>query len=500
MADLTRPNARSRLALLALLLVAGFLLLRLTPAGELLSREGALGVIAYLRASSWAPVLFVVLYALAVALAMPGTILTLTGGAVFGLWGGVLLNSIGANLGANLAFLLSRSLGRGGVRHLLRGENIQRHMRRLDALAERHGFRGLLVLRLIPAVPFNVLNFGPGLTAMTWKAYAAATCIGILPGTFVYTLFADALLQGSREASREAYARVLLAGLLLAVLALIPVLLRKLKISLPGASGAVFLGATLAGMGGAEGQAIPDHGEFDRVLAEVVVPPLVDYERLAEIRGQLDSYIESLDRADPQRLRRARDEVQLAFWINAYNACMLKVVIDHYPLQPDPGFIGSIRNRLAGYPANSVWQIPDAFSAQHCPVAGKDRSQDEIEHQIIRPTFRDPRIHFAVNCAARSCPALWPEAYKGERLSEQLDAAVESFIRSPEHFSLSGDRPATLRLNRVTDWYRGDFGGISGLKAFFAEYLEGERRRQVAAETTEVGFFEYDWTLNDVPR
>lgn len=245
MAEVTRAGARLRLGVLALLLVGGVLLLRLTPAGELLSREGIFSVIAYLRSSAWAPVLFVATYAAAVALAIPGTILTLTGGAVFGFWGGLLLNSVGANIGANLAFALSRSLGRSGIRGLLRGDNLQRHMRRLDAVAERHGFRGLLVLRLIPAVPFNVLNFGPGLTAMTWKAYAGATALGIIPGTAVYTLFADALLQGSQEASRTAFGRVLLAGALLAALTLIPAILKKRGFSLPGSARTLVLLAIL---------------------------------------------------------------------------------------------------------------------------------------------------------------------------------------------------------------------------------------------------------------
>jgi hypothetical protein len=70
-----------------------------------------------------------------------------------------------------------------------------------------------------------------------------------------------------------------------------------------------------------------------------------------------------------------------------------------------------------------VWQIPDVFSRKHCRIAGAERSQGEIEHEIIRP-MGDPRIHFAVNCAARSCPPIWPEAYTGEELDAQLDRAV----------------------------------------------------------------------------
>ena len=295
MAEVSRSRAGLRLGALALLLIGGVLLLRLTPVGELLSRQGALGVIEYLRSSAWAPVLFVILYTAAVALAMPGTILTLTGGAVFGFWGGFLLNSIGANLGANLAFLLSRSLGRGGIRRLLRGEHLQRHMRRLDAVAERHGFRGLLILRLIPAVPFNALNFGPGLTAMPWRAYAGATVLGIIPGTAVYTLFADALLEGSQAASREAFGRVLLAGVLLVVLSLVPVILRKLKISLPGAAGALALCGCLAAPAKAGSESLPAPREREPVAGRAEAMALADSEHLAAAPGE------------PGRARRAPD-------------------------------------------------------------------------------------------------------------------------------------------------------------------------------------------------
>jgi len=488
------------LAGLVFLLIGGVLILRLTPAGGLLSWQGALDVIEHLRASPWAPLLFVLLYAGSVALALPGTILTLTGGAVFGFWGGVLLNSIGANLGANLAFVLSRSLGRGGVRYFLRGAQVQRHLSRLDSATETHGFRGLLVLRLIPAVPFNVLNFGPGLTAMRWRTYALATVVGILPGTAVYTLFADALLQGSQEASREAYLRALLVGLLLSALTLIPVLMKRMNISFPGAAGVVILLSALWTTPPLAAQQILTHEGFDQILQRVVRGRLVDYAALVEIRGDLDAYIGSLGAVPRGALELSSREEQLAFWINAYNACMLKIVTDYYPIQRGASLLGRIRNRLAGYPANSVWQIRDVFSIEHCRIAGEDRSQDEIEHEIIRPTFAEPRIHFAVHCAARSCPTLQSEAYRAIRLDEQLDSAVKGFVNTRTHFKFEGEDPATLYLNKVMDWYQDDFGGLVGLKEFFARYLDGEPQQILRSDTTQLAFFEYDWTLNDTPR
>ena len=248
-------------------------------------------------------------------------------------------------------------------------------------------------------------------------------------------------------------------------------------------------------------QTLPDHAAFSRVLEQVIRIPRVDYARLKEERAGLDRYIEALSRTDPHALEAASRDERLAFWINAYNACMLRLVVDHYPIETGGmGLFGAVRNRVAGYPDNSVWQIRDVFSRAHCPVAGRNRSQDEIEHDIIRPRFQEPRIHFAVNCAALSCPVLWPEAYTAEGLDAQLDRAVRNLIRNPDHFLLEGTAPATLTLNKVLDWYAEDFDGIEGLKPFFADYLQGSARERVLAPTTRIDFFEYDWTLNDFRR
>jgi hypothetical protein len=248
-------------------------------------------------------------------------------------------------------------------------------------------------------------------------------------------------------------------------------------------------------------QALPDHGAFTRVLERVVHGPRVDYALLLAERESLDAYVAALGRTETAALEAASREEQLAFWINAYNACMLRLVVDHYPIEAGGvGLFGAVRNRVAGYPDNSVWQIRDVFTRPHCPVAGAERSQDEIEHEIIRPRFQEPRIHFAVNCAAVSCPILWPEAYTAEALEAQLDRAVRALIRNPEHFRLEGTAPATLTLNKVLDWYAVDFEGTDGLRTFFADYLQGSARARVLAPDTRVRFFEYDWTLNDIRR
>lgn len=236
--DTSRRGGLVKLIALLAFAVAGILLVRYTPLGEILSREGVLRGVAYLRGSRIAPLIFVPVYALAVALAIPGTLPTLAGGAVFGLWWGTLFNWLGATIGANLAYLLARFLGRDGITQLL-GEKAEgwSARSRLDRAVKAHGFRGMLTLRLIPVVPFNALNFGGGLVGMRWPTYALATGVGILPGTFVYTMFADALLEGSTQASRDAFLRMAAAGVLLLLLSFLPAILKRFRIQLPSGAG-----------------------------------------------------------------------------------------------------------------------------------------------------------------------------------------------------------------------------------------------------------------------
>lgn len=224
-------GAYVRLAALVALLAGAWLAVRLTPLGDLVTREGALALLESLRSSAWAPALFVCLYAAATALALPGSVLTIAGGAVFGFGWGAVLNTVGANLGANAAFVIARSLGRDGVRRLTGNR-----LAGLDRAAGQGGFWAVFVLRLIPLVPFNALNFGAGLTALRWRDYALATAVGILPGTLVYTFFADALVRGSTEAGRDAWVRLWIAAGLLLALSLVPLIARRLGFRLPARS------------------------------------------------------------------------------------------------------------------------------------------------------------------------------------------------------------------------------------------------------------------------
>ena len=492
-----------KLGALVLLVVAAYLIATRTPLGSYLSREGIFEVVEWLRGHPWAPVIFVAIYASATALAVPGTILTLGGGAIFGFWWGTLLNMAAANIGANAAFGIARALGRDGVRHLMGSDSAT--LDKLDGIVKRHGFQGLLTLRLIPLVPFNALNFGSGLMPLRWRTYALATLIGIVPGTAVYTFFADALLQGSQEASREALLRVAIAGALLVLLSFLPALLKRMNIRLPGMSAiAIAVASGFAAAPGASAQQappgrLPDHGRFTEVLASVVEDDGVAYRSLADDPSKLNAYIARLEATDPAAVRNAAPADRLAFWINAYNACMLKRVIENYPIKRAGGLL-RIKNAAAGRPANSVWQIPDVFTGDHCPVAGAVRSQDEIEHEIIRP-MGDPRIHFAINCAAVSCPPLIRRAYDGGSLDSQLDDRVLAFLRDPAQFRVATvDGRRTVRVNTVLDWFKEDFGGVEGIRSFLARYTSGAEREALEDPDTELEFADYDWTLNDTSR
>jgi hypothetical protein len=228
-----------------------------------------------------------------------------------------------------------------------------------------------------------------------------------------------------------------------------------------------------------------DHSSFTRLLQRVVNEEgNVDY---AQLKVQADSvltpYLGQLATTDPSSLGR---DARLAFWINAYNAYTLKLIVEHYPVQ----------NIWAVTPGPAEPKDNSPFALEVGTVADTVRTLDEIEHEIIRERFDEPRIHFALVCAAASCPRLRREAYTGSRLDAQLDDQTRTFF----HDNTKNRIPAgdgQIQLNRILKWYGQDFGTTADLQRFIAPYFEGAVRDSLSRAAYEVAFLPYDWSLND---
>jgi hypothetical protein len=268
--------------------------------------------------------------------------------------------------------------------------------------------------------------------------------------------------------------------------------------------------ATLAlGMPGAPAAAFDrSHTLFDALLRTRVYDGRVDYRELVADPQGLRAYLDELAATTSAELAAWPREDRLAFWINAYNAFVLMSVVEHYPLT---------RHTLVGlaFPANSIWQVPDVWKAEHWHAAGRVVSIDMIEHQIIRPTFREPKVHFALVCAARSCPNLRSEAYRGDRLNEQLEDQAQRFLADSSKGLRLDVGNGTVLLSKILDWYGADFAQAQDSAAPTVTRARTERtviefvsshsaersvRDYLRTPGIRVRYLPYDWTLNDQPR
>ncbi|MFW6192439.1 MAG: DUF547 domain-containing protein, partial [Gemmatimonadota bacterium] len=223
------------------------------------------------------------------------------------------------------------------------------------------------------------------------------------------------------------------------------------------------------------------HDGWDRLLEEGTRDGLVDYRYFQRERAELDAYLERVAAVDLASLAPAHLKALL---VNAYNAYTIEAILEH------PS-VASIRD------IDGVWtETPRT-------VGGHGLTLDQIEHNLLRPYFRDPRIHFAVNCASLSCAPLPTWAFTGDGLDEQLERRTRDFLRDPANVRIED---GTLMLSRYFDWYGGDFTDegweprAGTIPAFVARYATDEVAEFVAGRDgrPEVAFLEYDWSLNAV--
>lgn len=212
-------------------------------------------------------------------------------------------------------------------------------------------------------------------------------------------------------------------------------------------------------------QAQPSHSAWNSILqANVTASGKVNYAAIKNKSADLDAYLNSLSKNPPQASW--GKSAQLAYWINVYNAYTVKLIVDNYP-------VTSITNLHSGKPWDVKW----------INIGDKSYSLNNIENDIIRPKFNEPRIHFAVNCAALSCPPLLNKAWTAKNLEYNLERQARAFINNSRYNQISDKG---VKVSKIFDWYGQDFGDLAAyLNKYSTEKVKGN-----------IGFLEYDWGLN----
>ncbi len=202
----------------------------------------------------------------------------------------------------------------------------------------------------------------------------------------------------------------------------------------------------------------------------------VDYKGFVEDKDRLGQYIQLLDNNHPNTKNWNREE-RLAYWMNAYNAYTIQLVVDHYPT-------ASIRDIKKGIPfINSVWDL------KFIEIEGNTYDLNNVEHNILRKKFDEPRIHFAINCASVSCPNLRNEAYLPDRLEIQLEEQARLFLNDPSKNQI---KPDHVQLSKIFSWFGKDFKKEGNLIDYVSPYSDTD-----ISDDAKVSFLEYDWGLND---
>ncbi len=228
-----------------------------------------------------------------------------------------------------------------------------------------------------------------------------------------------------------------------------------------------------------------DHSSWDRLLKTYVKPDASGLNRVAYARWKasgraaLQTYLTMLQGVAVGELSRAE---QYAFWVNLYNAQTIAVILERYPVRSikDIDLGGSF---FGGGP----------WSARLMRVEGTDLTLDDVEHRILRPLWRDPRTHYAVNCASVGCPNLARQAFTAANTAGLLEAGASAFIDHPRGVAV---KDGAITASKIYDWFSEDFGDEKALKAHWLRYAAPEKRQEIEAATAIAGY-DYDWTLND---
>jgi hypothetical protein len=226
----------------------------------------------------------------------------------------------------------------------------------------------------------------------------------------------------------------------------------------------------------AEKGPVVDHGIYGALLKKHVNDGKVNYAGFKSDETQLDRYLKQLEKIDSKGLS---PNEQFAFYANAYNAWTIKLILSGYP------GVKSIKD-LGG-----LFQSP--WKKKFVKIDGRVLTLDDLEHNILRPRFGDPRVHFAINCAAKSCPPLRSEPFLSAILDQQLNDATRSFLNNPTSYRLEDD---ALYVSRIFKWFAEDFK--NGVFGFYLKYATGDLKKELEnnQEKISVKYLAYDWSLN----
>lgn len=219
-----------------------------------------------------------------------------------------------------------------------------------------------------------------------------------------------------------------------------------------------------------------DNSIWAGLLKSHVKKGRVNYDGFKGDEATLDRYLALLSSVNPKTLSRNH---QFAFYINAYNAFTVKLILTEYP------------------GINSIKEIGSFFSGpwskKFIHLGGHKVSLDYIEHEVLRPRFKDPRVHFAVNCASKGCPPLRNEPYEGKQLETQLDEQAREFINTSRRTFFKDN---TLFTTRIFKWFGEDFG--DNPLAFVRQYARAKLKQDLDNATGDIriAYLPYDWTLN----
>ena len=227
------------------------------------------------------------------------------------------------------------------------------------------------------------------------------------------------------------------------------------------------------------------HRQWDTVLKEYTRSKdggtWVDYRSLSKSPSRLEGYLQELESVPRPIFETWQRSQQLAFLINAYNAWTVQLILSHYPIE-------------------SILEIEKPWKQPLVRLWGEALSLDRLEHGLIRPDFDEPRIHFALNCAARSCPPLRREAFEASRLEEQLEESAQQFLGDARNNRVELDSgKVRLNLSKIFEWYGNDFQSrYGGVLPFVAPRISDDRnvKSRIREGKVEVHYLEYDWGLN----